>query len=126
MNTRDQIKAAIEAAFDFVHTDERVLHRQCTSEHGLVNMGQEPADFAGYVSLNRPETFFQSCWQSFYQQSESDEMAEGMEAERRFFDKDVTRDIAAVKKKGLPLTVRNCRQAFLKEGPFAKKAKAKK
>ena len=120
MRTKEEIKQAIEAAYDHVHTDEAVLHKQCISEHGLINMGQCVEDFATYVR-DDPARFFEACFQSFYQQSESDEMADGTLAERDAFKKDVTRDIKAVKRAKLPLTVRNCRAAFLHEGPFAKK-----
>lgn len=125
MLTRDEKKAAIEAAYDFVHTDIEQLHRQCTSEHGIINMGQEVMDHFPYGTPD-PGRLFQQAWSNFYQSSESDEMAEGLEAERKFFNKDVTRDIKLVQKEGLPLTVRNCRAAFLYEGPFKKYAKKAK
>jgi len=120
MKTKEEVKQAIEAALDHVHTDEAVLLKQCTSEHAILNMGQTVEDFATYV-YGDPARFFEACFSSFYQQSESDEMAEGLEDERRSFTKYVKADIKAVKKAKLPLTVRNCRDAYEKKGPFAAK-----
>ena len=120
--TREQKKETIEAAFNHVHTDVENLIKQAASEHAIANMGQVLEDFFPYGQPNL-EKFFSQCFSIFYQQSESDEMAEGLEAERKEWMKDAKRDVAAVQKKGLPLTMRNVRDAFEFKGPFAKKKK---
>lgn len=116
-------KAAIDAALDFVHTDEENLAKQVAAEHALINMGMTVEDYCTYQSPNRPESFLYGCFNSFYQQSESDEMAEGTWDEYRSWIKQAKKDIALVKKEKLPLTARNVRAAFLLEGPFKKYAK---
>lgn len=117
---RDEKQALIEAAFDHVHADVAELTKQVAAEHAIVNMGQDITDFVAYAS-QKPESILYSCYRSFYQQSESDEMADGTEQEYRSWLKTAARDIKKVQKKGLPLTVRNVREAFLLKGPFAKK-----
>ena len=119
---RNQTKLAIEQALDHVHTDIEALIKQNAAEHALVNMGQEVSDFASYCR-NDPSTLLYSAYRNFYQQSESDEMADGTEREFKSWLKIARKDVAKVQKKGLPLTARNVRAAFLSEGPFAKKAR---
>ena len=118
--TKDEKKKAIEAAFDHVHTDVERLIKQAASENAVVNMGQSIEDWFPYFDPG-PETLLERCFSNFYQSSESDEMAEGLEDERRAWVKTAKRDVAAVQKKKLPLTVRNVQDACFKRGAFAKK-----
>jgi hypothetical protein len=115
--TKTEKLAAIEAALDHVHTDVEVLIKQCASEHAVINMGQSLEDWFPYGTPS-PERLFEQCFSNFYQASESDEMAEGTEDERRSWMKTSKKDVAKVKKAKLPFTVRNVRAAFLCEGPF--------
>jgi hypothetical protein len=115
--TKTDKQAAINAALDFVHTDEENLIKQVAGEHALVNMGMSVEDH--FVSVP-PEKLLYAAFNNFYQQSESDEMADGTMDEYKSWVKTAKRDIKAVKKAKLPLTARNVRSAFLKQGPFKK------
>jgi hypothetical protein len=111
---------AINAALDFVHTDEENLIKQVAGEHALINMGMCLEDHMNYYTP-RPEHLLYDCFNSFYQQSESDEMADGTMDEYKSWVKQAKKDIKLVKKAKLALTARNVRAAFLCEGPFKKK-----
>lgn len=118
--TAAEKKIAIEAALDHVHTDVEHLIKQVAGEHALVNMGMTLEDQMNW-HVGKPENLLYDCFNSFVQQSESDEMERGTRQEYRSWVKVAKKDIAAVKKAKLPLTARNVRASFLKEGPFKKK-----
>jgi hypothetical protein len=115
-------KQAIETAMDHVFTDVEALIKNVAAEHAVINMGQELTDHFPYGSPD-PSRLLYACYQNFYQASESDEMADGTQDEYRSWLKQSKKDVAKVQKKGLPLTPRNVRAAFLNEGPFAKAKK---
>lgn len=127
MPTREEKNSLLDAAYDYVHTDEQTLLKQCTAEHAIVNLGQTPfALVPGFRPSCAPATLLEKCFDALYHDCESDEMAASIGEERQGFVDDVRRDIQLVKDAGLPLSVRNCRMAFLCEGPFAKKTKKEK
>ena len=117
--TKTEIKAAIEAAFDHVHTDIDHLIKQVAGEHALINMGMTLEENLGWYLPESKDVLY-SAFNSLYQQSESDEMADGTMDEYKSWVKQAKKDVALVKKAKLPLTPRNVRAAFLKEGPFKK------
>lgn len=134
-NASNDLDNVIKAALDHVYADEQKLIEDCAREHSLVNMGQSLKQLIrsswGSDAIERftknPEQLVGACYNAFYQGSESDEMAEGIDRERRSFLKDSKRDVARVKKAGLPLTIANARLAFLGKPPFDKApAKGKK
>ncbi len=111
----------IKQAYEHVWTDFEKFVRMCAQEHTIANMGFELADhMLGYGS-ERPENIVAAAYNSLYQSSESDEMAEGIEDEFRSWLKDARKDGLRVQKSGLPLTLANARLAFENKGPFAKK-----
>lgn len=114
--TKQDKIALIAAAFDLVYTDEEKFVEDLAKEHAIVNMGQELDDFvrAGMT----PETLVSRCYNDFYHSSESDEMADGLAEEKNHFRKDAKRQLAMIKKKGLPLTFDLARDAFLNKGVF--------
>lgn len=116
---KDVKKLAIEAAFDYVHPDVESLVKQAASEHTIANMGQMLEDF--FYGAGDPKSLFHDCFSCFYQQSESDEMADGLMEERADWVKQAKKDAAKIVKKKLPLTMRNMRDAFEQKGAFAKK-----
>lgn len=118
MVTTADKKQAIENALDFVHTDICKLIKQVAAEHAVQNMGMNVEDYVDF--LDKPENQLYSCFNSMYQQSEDDSMADGTMEEYRSWLKQAKKDVSLVKKAKLPLTARNVRSAFLKEGPFKK------
>ena len=120
-NTKEQIAAAIEVALDHVYPDVDALLHQATREFAVSNMGQECKDFLQYGVLS-PDRLFESAWGSFYQSSESDEMASALDDERKSWVKLLKPTAKAIAKAGEPLTVRNLRDSFMKHR-FEKKKK---
>ena len=118
--TKTEKIAAIEAAMDHVFTDVVELVKQCAGEFAISNMGQSLEDFM-YGGPTKPESLLYGCYSSFYQQSESDEMADGTNDEYKSWVKSLTKEVKRVQKAKLPLTPRNVRAAFMKEGVFATK-----
>lgn len=116
-------KSIIAAAFAYVYPDAESLIKDVAKEHCIANMGQNLEDFitASEWLAKHPEQVISSCYSNFYGQSESDDMAEGIDEERRAWLKQAKKDVAAVQKKGLPLTMENVRLAFENKGPFEKK-----
>ena len=119
--TKTEKTAAIEAAMDHVFTDVVELVKQCAGEFAISNMGQSMEDFMFSGGSVKPETLLYGCYSAFYQQSESDEMAQGTHDEYKSWVKSLTKEVKRVQKAKLPLTPRNVRAAFMKEGVFATK-----
>ncbi len=119
--TKTEKTAAIEAAMDHVFTDVVELVKQCAGEFAISNMGQSMEDWMPYFGGDRPEKLLYACYSSFYQSSESDEMADGTNDEYKSWVKSLTKEVKRVQKAKLPLTPRNVRAAFMKEGVFATK-----
>jgi len=117
--TKSEKLAAIEAAYDYVHTDVEHLIKQVAGEHAVVNMGMTLEDQLSWY-VPKPDDLLYSCFNNFLQQSESDEMERGTMQEYKSWVKQAKKDVALVKKAKLPLTARNVRAAFLHEGPFKK------
>lgn len=115
-------KQIIDLAFQHVYTDVEAFRKDIAKEHCIANMGQELGDFVD-GHFKDPARVISWAYNAFYQQSESDEMAEGIDEEMRSWLKEADKQIKAVQKKGLPLTMENARLAFEKKGPFAKKTK---
>ena len=115
----------INAAMNVVFENENDLVIAQMSEHCIANCGLTLADFIwaseSYKTPRDLRRLFVGCYQTFYGQSESDEMAAGTDEEYRSWRKDALRDLARVKKAGLPLTLQNTRDAFENKGVFAKK-----
>ena len=123
--TKPSKKDLIAAAFAYVYPDAEALIKDVAKEHTIANMGQNLEDFivaTEWLEKN-PQQLVGSCYNSFYDQSESEEMAEGIEDERKSWLKQAKKDVALVQKKGLPLTLENVRLAFEKKGPFERKSK---
>ena len=110
----------ITLAFQHVYTDVERFKKDIAKEHCIANMGQRLEDFM-HGATGRPEDVISRAYSSFYGQSESDEMADGIADEMRSWLKEADKQIKAVQKAGLPLTMENARLAFEKKGPFAKK-----
>lgn len=121
MNNPTAIKNAIALAEEHVHASEEALVEQCAAEHTVANMGMYIEELLEYALLDRPQNLFYSAFNNLYQQSESDEIADGTMAEYKSWLKQAKKDVARVKKAKLPLTFKNVRMAFDNEGPFAKK-----
>lgn len=113
----------IKAAEDYVWTDFEKFVRMLAKEHTVANMGFDLGEaFQGYGSRNiPPDLVVEMAYNTLYQGSESDEMAEGIEEEYRSWLKDARRDAEKVRKAGLPLTLANASLAFELKGPFAKR-----
>jgi len=116
-------KQIIDLAYGFVYTDAELLVQDFAKVFALTNMGQQLSDYVGHHVAAQPGSVFRACWGNFYGQSESDEMAEGLDAERRAWLKDGRKLLAQVQKKGQPLTMRSMEDAWEKKGAFAKAAK---
>lgn len=117
----------IAAALAYEYDDKEACILDAAKEHCIANMGQQLGDFLYGTGLaDRPNQVIRSCYNTFYQQSESDEMAEGIQDEMRSWIKDARQDVEKVIKMGLPLTLANVRMSFMYEGPFAKKKASKK
>lgn len=114
------VKQFIDLAFQHVYEDVEKFRKDIAKEHCIANMGQELSDFIHSTS-GHPKDAIAQAYGSFYQQSESDEMAEGIDDEMKSWLKEADKQIKAVQKKKLPLTMENARLAFEKKGPFAKK-----
>ena len=134
-NASNDLDNVIKAALDHVYTDEQKLIEDCAKEHAIANMGQTLKGIisSGYGAQSaiarftkNPEQLVSACYSAFYGGSESEEMADGIDRERRSFLKDSKRDVAKVKKAGLPLTIANARLAFLNKPPFDKASAQKK
>lgn len=136
-NASNDLDNVIKAALDHVYTDEQKLIEDCAKEHAIANMGQTlkgiiSSGYGGYGTQSvarftkNPEQLVSACYSAFYGGSESEEMADGIDCERRSFLKDSKRDVAKVKKAGLPLTIANVHLAFLSKPPFDKASAPKK
>ena len=122
------VKQIIAAAFAYVYTDADKLIQDVAKEHAIANMGHELGDFITereWLSKH-PEQVISSCWNNWMGQIESDEMADGQNDERKVWLKQAKKDVAAVQKKKLPLTMENVMLAFEGKGPFEKKTRTKK
>ena len=121
--TKTEKLAAIELALDYVHPDVESLIKQSAGEFTVSNMGQALEDHLFSVLEPNPATLLYGCYQEFYQQSESDEMAQGTYDEMISFKKELVKTVKQVQKAKLPLTCRNVRDAWEKKGFFAKPKK---
>lgn len=119
----DKTKAQIDAAFDHVYTDIETFVKVCAREHTIANLGQSLEELSRRAFTSSPERLVDNCYSCLYQDCESDEMADGIQEEYLSWLKDARRDAQKVLKAGLPLTLRNARDAFELKGPFAAKAK---
>lgn len=119
----DKTKAQIDAAFDYVYEDVEAFVKVCAREHTIANLGQSLEDLARRAFSSSPEHLVNNCYSTFYGDCESEEMANGVTDEYRAWLKDARRDAQKVLKAGLPLTLKNARDAFELKGQFAKKAK---
>ena len=108
--SKDDSDKAIEAALDYVHPTEASFVKAFSQEFAISNMGQDIGDFVrgGYGTPRRPADLVAAAWSQFYGSSESDEMAAGLEDERKMWERDCKKKVLPVmKKKGLALTLRN-------------------
>ena len=122
METAPTKQALIALAYAHVYEDAEQLIQDFTRTFALTNSGQVLTDYVSSPSLaqRHPGSILRGCWSSFYGQAEGDEMAAGMEAERKSWLKDAKRCVKAVQKKGLPLTMKNAEDAWSNRGAFAK------
>jgi hypothetical protein len=122
-------KEIIDAAFAYVYPSAEELIKVAAKEHAIANMGQELADaFSGYgrgLFESKPQELVPLRFSQLVGDCESDEMADGVDAEYREWLKTARKDVGRVQKAGLPLTLANVRDAFENKGVFAKKSKKK-
>lgn len=111
----------INAALDHAYPNVEQLVEDFARRFALENMGQRLVDHLQSVRVT-PDRVYASCWNSLYQSSESDEMARGLEAERKAWVKDGKKCAKKVQAKKLRLTMRNMEEAWYGRGPFAKGA----
>lgn len=122
-NSKQAIDEAIERALDFVHPNEESAVSAAACEGAIVNLGHEPAEFLGWGSLVEPARLFEASLSALLSQVEDDEQERAVRAERRMFMVDMKKCLKKLDEARLPLTVRNMRSAFLREGPFAREKK---
>jgi len=109
-----------EVASSHVWTDFDKFVRMCAQEHTIANMGQCFESLVGHSS-SKPELIIAQAYSQLRNDCESDEMADGIEDELKYWLKVAKKDATRVQKAGLPLTLANARLAFENQGPFAKK-----
>ena len=116
-------KELIEAALNHPYATPADLAEAFAKECAVTNMGMTLEMFVdgtreGVVpDLSR---VIPGAYSRFYQQSESDEMADGIDAERKSFLKDARKAARAVRDAKLPLTLAGARLAYFGKPPFNK------
>lgn len=117
----DLKQSILNAALDYVYPSAAQLEEDFARRFALENMGQRLIDHLQSIRVT-PDRVYSSCWNSLYQGSESDEMAQALEAERKHWHKEGKTVVGRVMAKGVPLTMRNAEDAWYGRGPFAKPA----
>ncbi len=114
-------KQLIDAAFDHVYADTESYIRDIAREHTIANLGSSLEELVGRHGNMEPRYVIGAAFSCLA----NDHACEGLslDPEYRSWLKDARRDAALVVKAGLPMTIRNARDAFEFKGPFAKKAK---
>lgn len=119
------IKQIIAAAITYVYSDVDDLVQDAAKDHAMANMGHVLGDFINVSEWlsNHPEYVISFSWGNLMGLSENDESGND---ERKGWLEQAKKDVAAVQKKKLPLTMENARLAFKCKGPFEKKTRIKK
>jgi hypothetical protein len=104
----------ITLAYNVVYDDPKLLIEDFAKVFALTNMGQQLVDFIGSPTLaaRMPGSILRGCYNALYQDSESDEMARGTEAERKGWLKDARKVVKLLQQQKLPLTMRNAEDAW--------------
>lgn len=119
MTSKELVAAALEHPYPMPGELAEAFAKECA----VINCGMSLHD---YVTAPREGStpdlarVIPGAYSRFYQQSESDEQADGLEAERKSFLKPARQAARAVRDLKLPLTLANARKAYFGEAPFTK------
>lgn len=116
-------KQLIEAALNHPYATPADLAEAFAKECAVENMGMKLEHFVdGTREGVTPDLsrVIPGAYSRFYQESETDEMADGIDTERKSFLKDARKAARAVRDARLPLTLANASLAYYGKAPFAK------
>jgi hypothetical protein len=119
MNSKELVAAALEHPYPTLVDLAEAFAKECA----VSNCGMSLHDFVTAPRAGSTPDLAKvipDAYNRFYQQSETDEQADGLEAERKSFLKPARQAARAVRDLKLPLTLANALKAYYGEAPFTK------